>query len=164
MNSRIEYVFPGTPHTADRTIKVTWYDGTEKPAAEVRASLEGDELPDTGSIFLGTQGAMVLPHVSKPLLYPDKKYKDFILPEVTSGDHWGDFVDACLGAGRTAAGFSYSGPLTEVVLLGGVASRFPKTTLQWNSSLLQFNLPQANQFVRRDYRPGWGIKGLSWSA
>ena len=66
--------------------------------------------------------------------------------------------------GRTAAGFSYSGPLTEAVLLGGVASRFPKTTLQWNSSSLQFNLPQANQFVRRDYRPGWGIKGLSWSA
>jgi predicted dehydrogenase len=155
LDSKIQYVFPGTPHTAERTIRVTWYDGAQKPPADVLALLEGDERPNTGSIFVGTHGTLVLPHVSRPLLYPDKKYKDFQLPAVDSGDHWGEFVAACLGHARTAAGFSYSGPLTEAVLLGSVACRFPQTTLLWNSSQLQFDHGQANQFVRRTYRAGW---------
>ena len=79
-----------------------------------------------------------------------------------TGDHWGEFIEACLGHARTSADFTYSGPLTEVVLLGGVASRFPQTTLHWNSAMLEFDVPQANQFIRRDYRSGWNIKGLNW--
>ena len=158
IDSRIEYIFPGNPHTADKTLKLTWYDGASKPSKEVRSLLEGDDLPDTGSIFVGTQGTMVLPHVSKPMLYPDKKFKDYKFPELASRDHWGEFVDAALGKGRTDAGFSYSGPLTESVLLGGVACRFPQTTLQWNSAALQFDKPEANGFIRRDYRAGWSVK------
>jgi predicted dehydrogenase len=160
MDSRIEYVFPGTPFTAGNTVKLTWYDGEQKPSRDVLALLEGDELPNTGSIFVGTQGTLVLPHVNRPLLYPDKKYKDFKFPDVPSGDHWGEFIEACLGRARTAAGFSYAGPLTEAVLLGGVASRFPQTTLKWNSAFLEFDLPEASGFVRRAYRAGWGARGL----
>ncbi|HEY5912644.1 MAG TPA: Gfo/Idh/MocA family oxidoreductase [Verrucomicrobiae bacterium] len=163
IDSRIEYVFPGTPHTAGRTLKLTWYDGAQKPAADVRALLEGDELPDTGSLFVGTLGAMVLPHVSRPMLYPDKKFAGYKFPDIASRDHWGEFIDAALGRGATKAGFSYSGPLTEAVLLGGVACRFPKATLTWNSTMLEFDQLEANRFVRRDYRAGWNVKGLSWS-
>ena len=163
MDSRIHYNFPGTPFTARNSIELTWYDGASKPPADIRALAEGDELPETGSIFVGTQGALVLPHWARPLLYPDKKYKDFIYPEVASGDHWGEFVDACLGHARTSADFLYAGQLTETVLLGGVASRFPQRTLRWNSAMLEFDLPQANQFIRRDYRSGWNIKGLTWT-
>ena len=71
------------------------------------------------------------------------------------------FADACRGNGKTSAGFDYSGPLTEAVLLGGVATRFPKTTLQWNAAKVQFdNETQANQYLRRVYRKGWEVKGL----
>src|SRR6267154_2687748 len=155
MDSRIHYVFSGTKYTAEKTFKATWYDGTSKPPAEIRALAEGDDLPQTGSIFVGTHGNMVLPHWARPLLYTDKKFKEFVYPEVGSGDHWGEFIDACLGHARTSARFSYAGPVTEAVLLGGVASRFPRTTLQWNSARLEFDLAQANQFIRRDYRSGW---------
>jgi hypothetical protein len=163
MDSRIQYVFSGTRFTADRTLNVTWYDGAQKPPAEVLALLEGDERPNTGSIFVGTHGTLVLPHINRPLLYPDKKFKDFKYPEVASGNHWGEFIGACLGHGRTSASFSYSGPLTEAVLLGGVASRFPQTTLKWNAASLEFDSREANQFVRREYRQGWGVKELSWT-
>ncbi|MGH7969680.1 MAG: Gfo/Idh/MocA family oxidoreductase [Limisphaerales bacterium] len=163
LNSKIHYVFPGTFYTADRTLPVTWYDGTQKPPSDVLALLEGDDRPDIGSIFVGTQGALVLPHVARPLLYPDKKFRDFKYPKVESGDHWGEFLDACLGDARTSAGFGYAGPLTEAVLLGCVASRFPQTTLNWNGGKLEFEQREANRFIRRDYRSGWGIKGLSWS-
>ena len=160
MNSRIEYKFPGTSFTTG-DIKVTWYDGDQALPPAVMGLLEGDERPNTGSIFVGTQGALVLPHWARPLLYPDKKYKDFKFPEVDSGDHWGEFIDACLGKATTGAHFGYAGPLTEAVLLGGVASRFPHTTLNWDSANLEFDLPPANLYVRRNYRQGWGVPGLS---
>ncbi len=163
IDSRIHYVFPRTFYTADATLNVTWYDGAQKLPADVLAILEGDEQPNTGSIFIGTQGTLVLPHVARPLLYPDKKFKDFKYPQAESGDHWGEFLEACQGETRTSAGFGYSGPLTESVLLGGVASRFPNTTLKWNAGKLEFDVREANQFVRRDYRSGWNVKGLSWS-
>jgi hypothetical protein len=60
-----------------------------------------------------------------------------------------------------SAHFDYSGPLTEAVLLGGVATRFPQTTLDWNSTQLAFtNASQANPYIRRPYREGWEAKGL----
>ena len=161
MDSKIHYIFPRTAYTAGDTVKVTWYDGEQKLPADVMALLEGDERPNTGSIFVGTHGVLVLPHWNRPLLYPDNKFKDFIYPQVGSGDHWGEFISACLGHARTSAGFNYSGPLTEAVLLGGVASRFPQTTLKWNPTSMTFDLAEANQYVRRDYRPGWGVKALS---
>jgi len=160
LDSRIEYIFPGNRRTADSTVKVTWYDGSQAPPAEVLKNLEGDDRPAIGSIFIGTEGSLVLPHISQPILYPGKKFASFKMPEVESGDHWTQFVQACLGKDRTTANFDFAGPLTEAVLLGGVASRFPKTTLQWDGANLQFDLAEANRFVRRAYRPGWKMETL----
>ena len=161
IDSQVQYVFPGTAFTAERTVPVTWYDGAQKPPPAIRALLEGDDLPGTGSIFVGTQGTLVLPHVARPMLYPDKKFKDLKLPEIKETDHWGRYVEACLGGTRTTAGFDYSGPLAEAVLLGTVALRFPQTTLHWNAAQLAFAEGAANQFIRRQYRSGWEVKGLA---
>jgi predicted dehydrogenase len=161
LNSQIHYVFPGTAHTAEKTLNVTWYDGTQKPPAEALTMLEGDERPEIGSILVGTEGVMVIPHINRPLLYPDKKFKDFKYPDISSHDHYGEFVQACRGNGHTGAHFGYAGPLTEAVLLGGVASRFPKATFTWNSAKLKFNEHEANQFIRREYRKGWHVKDLT---
>ena len=161
LDSCIHYVFPGTPFTEGETINVTWYDGAQKPPAEIRALLEGDDLPNTGSILVGTQGVMVIPHVARPILYPDKRFRDLKFPDVTSSDHWGAFVEACLTGCGTTANFGYAGPLTEAVLLGGVASHFLKTTLKWDAPNLQFDSTDANHFIRRNYRSGWGAPGLA---
>jgi len=142
-------------------VPVTWYDGAAKPPKDIIALLEGDELPGTGSILVGTQGTMLLPHVARPMLYPDKKYKALQFPDIPSKDHWGEFVEACLTGSSTSAPFSYAGPLTEAVLLGSVASRFPQTTLKWNGPQLKFDEAEANKYVRRPYRAGWQVKGLS---
>ncbi len=161
LDTEVHYVFPGTPYTADKTIPVTWYDCSRRPPKEVKALLEGDELPGAGSIFVGTQGVLVLPHVARPMLYPDKKFKDLKLPDVKEENHWGRFVEACLGGTRTTAGFDFSGPLAEAVLVGTVALRFPKTTLKWNAASLTFDESGANHFIRRQYRKGWAVNGLS---
>ena len=161
LNSLIHYVFPGTKLTAGSTLPVTWYDGASKPPKEILALLEKDEPPNTGSILVGTDGVLVIPHVNQLILYPDSKFKDFQYPAVPGGDHYGEFVEACRGLCLTSAPFKYSAPLTEAVLLGGIASHFPKTTLKWDSVGMRFNEAAANKFIRREYRKGWGIKALA---
>ena len=57
--------------------------------------------------------------------------------------------------------FSYSGPLTEMVLLGCFATRFEKQDLKWESKALKFsNVAAANQFVKKMYRKGFEVEGL----
>lgn len=161
LNDTVHYTFRGTARTAAETLPVTWYDGTSQPSAEVVALTAGEDFPDAGSIIIGTKGVMLLPHYSLPKLFPKAQFQDFKYPRMNALKHWRQFVDACRGEDRTQADFAYAGPLTETILLGCVATRFPKTTLDWNPQTMQFRQAEANPFVRRDYRPGWTVAGLS---
>lgn len=156
----VKYVFPGNQFSAEKTVNVTWYDGDQRPPSEI-IKMAGGEIPNQGSVFLGTNGVMVLPHVGEPKLLPEEKFVDYNRPEVEGANHWLQFVEAVRGNGKTSANFDYAGPLTEAVLLGSVASRFPDTTLEWDAENLQFsNEDKANQYLRRNYRRGWGVDGL----
>jgi predicted dehydrogenase len=161
LNGLVHYHFAGTHRTAEKTLPVTWYDGASKPPAEIIALIEGDDVPNTGSILVGTEGVLLVPHMeSRPALHPVAKFKDFKLPKVKGANHWGQFVDACRGEDKTTASFAYAGPLTETILLGDIASRFPQTTLEWHSRKMKFNLAEVNQYIRREYRKGWEVRGL----
>jgi hypothetical protein len=47
------------------------------------------------------------------------------------------------------------------VLLGCLATRFRKRTLEWDAAkMLVTNVKEANTFVRRRYRKGWEVNGL----
>lgn len=158
----VKYVFPATPYTAGATVPVYWYDGDQRPPKEVVDRLGEQKLPGQGSIFIGSKGVMVLPHIGPPVLLPAAQFKDFKMPVNAGESHWKQYVEAVRGNGKTSAPLDYAGPLTEAVLLGGVATRFPKTTLEWDAPRLAFrNQPEANQLVRRPYRQGWEVKGLS---
>jgi predicted dehydrogenase len=162
VNAVIQYGFPGTPFTDGKTVNVTWYDGDQRPPAEIQALAGGRRLPGQGSIMIGTKGIMILPHIGMPILLPQEQYKDFAMPAIETVDHYHEFVDTVLGKTTTSTTFDYSGPLTEAVLLGPLATRFPKTTLEWNAKKLRFdNSKEATAFVRRKYREGWKVKGLS---
>lgn len=161
-NALIHYVFPGTRYTEGKTVRVTWYDGDQKPPREIQALLGNRKLPDQGSIFIGAKGIMLLPHVGNPVLLPDAQYQGFQMPKVEAANHYHQFINAVLGKGQTSASFDYSGPLTEAVLLGGVATHFPKATLEWDSAKLSFRKsPEATRLIRRTYRKGWEVPGLS---
>jgi hypothetical protein len=157
----IHYVFPGTAITEGKTVNVTWYDGDALPPREIQALTGERKLPEQGSIFVGTAGVMLLPHVGMPALLPEQQFKDHPIPAFEKDNHYHQFVDTVLGKGKTSAPFDYAGPLTEAVLLGPVATRFPQTTLEWNAAKMKFkNSPEASAFVRRTYRKGWEVKGL----
>ncbi|WP_414664756.1 Gfo/Idh/MocA family protein [Horticoccus sp. 23ND18S-11] len=176
INANIRYVFPGTKYTEGKTVAVTWYDGDARPPADIRALIESPATIDAakekaskrkgepdnqGSIIIGTAGVLHIPHVAAPKLYPVAKFKDYVLPTAEQGHHWSLWAEACMKGGTPGASFDYSGPLTEAVLLGSVAVRFPQKTLAWDAAKLQFeNEQSANQYVRRSYRKGWEVAGL----
>jgi predicted dehydrogenase len=163
-NALIHYVFPGNQFTENKTVKVIWYDGDQKPPAEIQALLEGQALPGQGSIFIGTKGRMLLPHIDWPKFFPVADFKDFQYERdpSTAGSHYAQFLDAVLGGPAPTAAFDYSGPLTEAVLLGGLATFHPGETLEWDAKALKFkNAPKANERIRRTYRKGWEVAGLS---
>ncbi len=160
-NTIIHYVFPGTAYTEAKTVPVTWYDGDERPPQAIQDLVGPKKIPGQGSIFVGTKGAMLLPHYSVPQLFPTGDFASYKMPELKTDNHYDQFVDAVLGKAKTSAPFSYAGPLTESVLLGPIATRFPKTTLNWNAAKLKFtNSKEATQWVRKTYRDGWKVKGL----
>ena len=119
------------------------------------------ELSDQGSIYIGTEGVLYSPYIADPVLLPEEKFKEYKRPEPRGDNHYLQFVEACRGNGKTSASFAYSGPLTESVLLGCLATRFPDQTLEWDADkLVVTNLREPNAFVRRKYREGWAVEGL----
>jgi hypothetical protein len=67
-----------------------------------------------------------------------------------------------LQAGQTSAPFDYSGPLTENVILGCLATRFPKTTLEWDERNLKVTTSRGSQRLRAGQasRRKSGVEGL----
>jgi predicted dehydrogenase len=160
LHSQVRYVFPGTQYTTD-AVTLTWYDGNKRPPDEVKALIGKRPLQDQGSIYIGTEGVLYSPYIAAPVLLPAEKFKDYKIPKQGGEDHYLQFVQACRGQGMTSTPFSYSGPLTETVLLGCLATRFPKTTLEWDAAALKVtNIDAANEFVRRRYRKGWEVQDL----
>lgn len=157
----VEYEFPQTRYTTESLIW-TWFDGSFAPPKSDELQLPpGIGLPGQGALFVGEGGHLLLPHVAEAQLFPVEKFKDYQRPQVADGNHYHEWVNACLGEGQTSAGFNYAGPLTEALLLGVVANRFPETKLEWNAEKLTVtNLPDANRLIKREYRAGFQVNGF----
>jgi predicted dehydrogenase len=155
--SKVQYQFPGTSRTAGDTINVTWYDGQgHKPKGSKLGIPSEHELPHAGSIFVGENGSMLLPHWDDPLLFPEEKFADYKMPKLDDLNHYTAWAHACLGDGTTKSNFAYAGPLAEAVLLGAIAIRFPKEQLLWDSGAGQFtHHADANARLTKQYRKGW---------
>src|SRR5262249_37884220 len=156
-----------TKYTTD-PLAVTWYNGNRRPPAAVqelvpapaegqarggrRAGRAPDRLQEQGSIYVGTQGVLDSPDMAPTVGIPREKFRDYPVPSAGAEDHYLQFVEACRGHGQTSTPFAYSGPLSEMVLLGCLATRFPQATLEWDAAALRVtNDERANRFVRKTY-------------
>lgn len=167
IDARVKYIFPATRYTDGETMTLHWYDGDERPPADVlklvdgETILHGDSPYAQGSILIGSEGVLHVPHQHPLKLFPESQFDGYTLPHAEDRHHWSEWAEAIVFGGETSTPFDYSGPLTEAVLLGSVAARFPDTTLEWNARRLQFdNESTANRFVRRGYLHNWKIPGL----
>ncbi len=75
----------------------------------------------------------------------------------SSPGHHKEWIEACKGGKPAMSNFNYAGPLSEFILLGNVAMRAGKK-LEWDAANLKAtNCPEAEQFLRREYRKGWTL-------
>jgi predicted dehydrogenase len=142
-------------------VRMTWYDGGLMPPAPVELPL-GKHLPDNGVLYVGSKGKMVhSSHGGMPQLLPRELHQDAAKVPKTmkrSPGHYEEWVEACKGGPRPISNFDYSGPLTELVLLGVLALKAPGRRLEWDSENLKVkNAPEINHLVHTEYRKGWTL-------
>ncbi len=155
--STVSYRFPGTARTAGDVLPLTWHDGAgRKPERAGLGLPDMFELPEAGSVLVGESGTLVIPHVAEPRLFPEEKFRDYAMPVLEDLNHFTGWVDACFGDSDTTSHFGYAGPLTETVLLGTIAIRFPSEQLLWDSQAGSFtHHADATGRLSKEYRTGW---------
>lgn len=138
-------------------VSLTWYQGVNKPAIWSNGGIPQWE---SGVLFVGDKG-MLLSDYGRHVLLPEKQFADFQHPEPSiprSIGHHAEWILACKTGAPTTCNFEYSGWLTEANHLGNVAYRTGKK-LEWDTVNLRCpNAPEADQFLRREYRPGWSLR------
>lgn len=148
----VTYEFPGTAYTTER-LKWVWYDGKRAPNKHKDLKMpRGKKLPDQGAMFMGEKGRLLLPHIDFPKLIVNNKFENFDFPELEKQDHYHQFVDACMGNDETSAPFSYAARLSESILLGVAANRFPNKKLHWDNATSKFSESEANKLLESAYR------------
>ena len=163
-SNKVTYVFPGTSYTTEE-LEWIWYDGKAAPHSHKELRLPNkDKLPLQGAMFVGEKGRLLLPHfMEAPKLIENGKYRNIDIKNYDpNGDlgpklndykrdapkHYYQFINACLGIDKVSAPFSYSARLTETILLGVIAGRFPNKTLHWDSKKAKFKESEANVFLK----------------
>lgn len=137
-------------------VRLTWYQGENKPDIWKAA---GIPQWNDGVLFIGDKG-MLLSNYGKHVLLPEAQFVDFKRPEPfipPSIGHHAEWLHACKSGAPTTCNFEYAGWLTEANHLGNVAYRTGKR-LTWDAAALRATgCPEADRFIRREYRSGWSL-------
>ena len=162
-SSLITYKFPARGNNPPCTVK--WYDGGLVP---VKPDLmdPNEKLPTSGSIFHGEKGIIICNEYGvNPVVYPLEaaeraKAAPQTVERIKDGEegHETNWLEACKGGKPASSNFDYSGPLTEMVLMGNLATIFPMQKLMWDGPNYRYtNLEEANDWINPPYREGWSL-------
>ena len=135
-------------------VKLTWYDGGLKPARPDELEAERT-LSNEGELLIGNKGKIMNGRLIPQTAMDAYKRPPKTLPRSTG--HHKEWIEACKGGKPASSNFDFAGPLTEAVLLGNVAIHAGKK-LYWDSEKMEItNMPEANQYIHRQYRQGWTL-------
>jgi predicted dehydrogenase len=145
-------------------VKLAWYQGGAMP--EPLASFVDLRKIDHGAMFEGSKGAIVAGFDSRMIIpnrnqsdmtYYSPRKKAALLPPV--GDFQKQWINACKGDLKTCCDFDYGSKLIETMLLGLVAYRTGKKIGYDGANGKVTDCAEANELLRRTYRPGWTLNG-----
>ncbi len=123
-----------------------------------------DLMRMAGSMLVGERGALVGDdHSMKITALPADHLVDVPtnrpqqMPE--SRGIYADWIDACRGGTpHILADFDHGGALSELLMLGNIATQFPGETLTYDTASGQItNHEQADRLRGEAYRPGWHL-------
>jgi len=142
-------------------VTVNWYDGGKKPGMPSEA-FNRDKL-FKGVLFHGDKGYLLCDYGFRILMpkgdlthYDSPKADELIPP---SPGHHQEWIIGCKTGKPTLCNFDYSGALIENNMLALVAYRVGQK-LEWDAKNLKAtNCPEADRYIRKDYRKGWVLNG-----
>ncbi|HEY2584949.1 MAG TPA: Gfo/Idh/MocA family oxidoreductase [Tepidisphaeraceae bacterium] len=126
------------------------------------------KLADSGCILVGEKGIIYSPndYGAAYAMLPDAEFANYqkppqTLPRNGEGDLGmkKEWVAAIKGGPPAMSNFNYSARLSEFILLGNVAIRAgAQHPLQWDGEAMKVtNWPEANAFLKREYRKGYEL-------
>ncbi len=151
-------------------LSIHWYDGN-RPLPEYLQPPEPPPAAGTqplrrgagGMVWIGTKGS--LPPGRGP--FAGTKAEQ---PPAPPQREWGreevhkDWAVAIKSGKQAPCHFGYAGPFTEAYQLGNVALRIGHR-IEWDPPAFRVtNCREANLFIGREYRRGWGLKEIAGSA
>lgn len=150
-NMQVDYQFPA--RDGKPPVHMTWYHGRWMPKG-------ADEYKKGSAVlFEGERGRLLADYGSNKLfLEPGLTAETPPQTIPASIGHHQEWIKACKTRGETTCNFDYSGALAEAVLLGNVSYRAGGKRLEWDAEKLKAtNCPEADQFLKREYRAGWTL-------
>lgn len=139
-----------------------WYDGGMRPPTPDELEADDRSLPAEGLLFVGDKGKILADfRCENPQLIPKKKMASYLKgqksPKETEERNDDIWIDAFLQKKESPGSFLLAGPVTETILLGGVALRAGKKITYDSNAMKITNVPEANAFLYREYRKGWEL-------
>jgi len=169
----VRWTFPA--RGSQPPVKVYWYDGhrsdgkvNHPPLAaefEKKYNRQFDRgFGGGGTLYIGDKGVMYTQNYGGgPRILPEEAHKAFPPPPPSiprpQGGHFADFLRACREGTPSSADFSYSGPLTEFILLAHLAFKAGVgRKIEYDIEKMQCtNMPELNRWIRRPCRKGWEV-------
>jgi predicted dehydrogenase len=161
-----EYEFPARGRMP--AVKMYWYDSgllpPRPPFLPDDVTLQGGD--GGGGVFIGSKGILTYEtYGNNPKVYPastasaaEKVAKTIARVETSHEMNW---AAACKAGDpkKASSPFSYAAPLTETMLLPIVALRAGqgRKILYDGANMRVTNVPEANQWLTRQYRSGWSL-------
>jgi len=170
---QVRFTFPA--QGSRPPIVLYWYDGGMRPWTPKELGMDKKPMPATGTLYVGDKG-MIL----NDQLLPEKKMQDYRqeknLPPPQGGRRGGggagidadaEWVQAFKGVKPSAGNFLNAANCAEAIALAGVAMRYSRKNfradrstppLEWDAQNMKItNIPEANEYLTREYREGWEL-------
>jgi hypothetical protein len=91
------------------------------------------------------------------MTYYKRRTKKHLIPPL--GVFQKQWINACKTNLKTSCNFDYAGKMIEMMNLGLVAYRVGKKISYDGADGKVTDSPEANELLRRTYRPGWTLNG-----
>ncbi len=143
-----------------------WYDGGMKPRLPDEVEAHDEQMNREGILFVGDQGTIMAGfHGDNPVLFSNGERAPLQTDEASidrssrslAGGRHAPWLRAVQSGGQSPGSFQNAAAITDTVNLGTVALRAGKKVLFDSENMAVTNAPEANKYLRREYRKGWEL-------
>jgi hypothetical protein len=159
-------------------LDIFWYDGGIKPPVPEELMAENKEFADEGMLLVGDRGKILGGfRAENPQVIPEAKMRAYriannipdpvpAVPGAGGGQGSGGpsprdaaWIAAFKGGPASYGDFTLAGPICDAVNLAAISLRLGGKRLLWDAAAAKItNVPEADRYLTREYRPGWDLK------